>query len=201
MAPEAIVKLRMVKSTSEIDIMRCANTVTELAIRTVRPHIKVGMTEFDIQNVMTNALEVAGLTKTWVLALIDENAALPHGSSSNKKVTKHSTVLIDTGGEFLGYQSDVTRTFFTGKRGHNQTIEDAWYLIRRAQENVLNRVESNMTCAEVDYTARHIIEEGGYGKYFTHRLGHSSGLEMHENPYMNKGNKEVIQCDYNMLSY
>lgn len=102
MAPESIQMLRMVKSHAELDIMRCANTVTELAIRTVRPHITVGMTEFDIQTVMTDALHKAGLTNTWVLALVDENAALPHGSSSEKKVTDHSTVLIDTGGEFLG---------------------------------------------------------------------------------------------------
>ena len=104
MAPRSIRMLRMVKSEAELDIMRCANTATELAIRTVRPHIKVGMTEFDIQNVMEKALHTAGLTNTWVLALVDENAALPHGSSSEKKVMKHSTVLIDTGGELLGKQ-------------------------------------------------------------------------------------------------
>jgi Xaa-Pro aminopeptidase len=108
MAPESIQMLRMVKSKSELDIMRCANTVTELAIRTVRPHITVGMTEFDIQKLMTNALHKAGLTNTWVLALVDENAALPHGSSSEKKVTDHSTVLIDTGGELLGNNIDIS---------------------------------------------------------------------------------------------
>ncbi|KAI8638835.1 peptidase M24, structural domain-containing protein [Parasitella parasitica] len=193
-APESIRMLRMVKSEAELEIMRCANTVTELAIRTVRPHIKVGMSEFDIQNVMKEALHRAGLTNTWVLALVDENAALPHGSSSEKKVTKHSTVLIDTGGELLGYQSDTTRTFFMGKRGHNETIEDAWYLVRRAQENVLNRTGAGSTCAQVDLTARHIIDKGGYGKYFTHRLGHGIGLRMHDEPYMHQGNtKQFLQ--------
>ena len=102
MAPQSIRRLRMIKSAAELDIMRCANTVTEMAIRTVRPHIQVGMTEFDIQRLMERTLHKAGLTNTWVLALVDENAALPHGSSSQKKVTKQSTVLIDTGGELLG---------------------------------------------------------------------------------------------------
>lgn len=191
MAPRSIRMLRMIKSSAELDIMRCANTVTELAIRTVRPHIKIGMTEFDIQKVMTKALTEAGLTNTWVLALVDQNAALPHGSSSEQRVTKDSTVLIDTGGEFLRYQSDVTRTFFMGQRGtNNQTIEDAWYLVRRAQENVLNRTGAGMNCAQVDLTARHVIEKGNLGDYFTHRLGHGLGLEMHEEPYMNQGNKD-----------
>lgn len=188
MAPQTIRMLRMIKSKAELEIMRCANTVTELAIKTVRPHVKVGMTEFEIQNVMEAALHKAGLTNVWVLALVDENAGLPHGGSSEKKVTEHSTVLIDTGGELLGYQSDTTRTFFMGERGHNQTIEDAWYLVRRAQENVLNLVGVGMTCSQVDLIARHILNEGGYGPYFTHRLGHGIGKEMHEEPYMNQGN-------------
>ncbi|KAG2199978.1 hypothetical protein INT47_000328 [Mucor saturninus] len=191
MAPRSIRMLRMIKSDGELDIMRCANTVTELAIRTVRPHIKIGMTEFDIQKLMTRALKEAGLTNTWVLALVDENAALPHGSSSEQRVKEDSTVLIDTGGEFLRYQSDVTRTFFMGQRGtNNQTIEDAWYLVRRAQENVLNRTGAGMNCAQVDLTARHVIEKGNFGPFFTHRLGHGLGLEMHEEPYMNQGNRE-----------
>jgi Xaa-Pro aminopeptidase len=75
-----------------------------------------------------------------------------------------------------------------GKRGHNQTIEDAWYLVRRAQENVLNRVGSGTSCAQVDLTARQIIDKAGYGDYFGHRLGHGIGLQMHEKPYMNQGN-------------
>lgn len=76
------------------------------------------------------------------------------------------------------------------ERGYNQTIEDAWYLVRRAQENVLNLVGTGMTCAQVDLIARHIIDKGGFGSYFTHRLGHGIGKEMHEEPYMNQGNTE-----------
>ncbi|KAI8979913.1 hypothetical protein BDB01DRAFT_843923 [Pilobolus umbonatus] len=191
-APKSIRMLRMIKSPAELDIMRCANTVTELAIRTVKPLVQTGMTELDIEHMMEEALQTAGLVNVWVLALVDENAALPHGRAGTKQVNKHSTVLIDTGGELMGYQSDTTRTFFMGKRGHNQTIEDAWYLVRRAQENVLNHSHTGISCAQVDQTARKIISNGGYGPYFTHRLGHGIGMEMHEEPYMNQGNTEQI---------
>jgi Xaa-Pro aminopeptidase len=192
MAPRSIRMLRMIKSQAELKIMKCVNTLTELTIRAVRPHVKVGMSEQQIGDMMENSLQKVGLIKTWVLALVDENAALPHGEAGTKKTTKHSTVLIDTGGELLGYQSDTTRTFFMGKRGYNETIEDAWYLVRRAQENVLNQTGHGMNCAQVDLTARHVIEKGGYGRYFTHRLGHGIGEEMHEEPYMNQGNTEQV---------
>jgi Xaa-Pro aminopeptidase len=51
---------------------------------------------------MTSALKKAGLTNTWVLALVDDHTALPHGDSSETKVKKDSVVLIDTGGELYG---------------------------------------------------------------------------------------------------
>lgn len=204
-ASRALQTLRMVKSPAELAILRCVNHATELAIRKVRPHVVPGMTEADIASLMERALHKAGLTNTWVLALVDENAAFPHGEpGATKRVTPTSTVLIDTGGEILGYQSgnltsnenasyalwltqspDTTRTFFLGdSQQHNQTIVDAWYTVRKAQEQVLEHVQAGTSCADVDLTARKVIDDAGLGAYFTHRLGHGIGEEMHEEPYV-----------------
>jgi Xaa-Pro aminopeptidase len=38
-----------------------------------------------------------------------------------------------------------------------------------------------------------VIEQAGYGQYFTHRLGHGLGLEGHEPPYMHGGNPMILQ--------
>ena len=188
MASRALQTLRMVKSSAEIAILRCANHATVAAAKQVRRHVKPGMTEADIATLVTQALTTAGLTNTWVLALVDENAALPHGrAGTTQRVTDHSTVLIDSGGELLGYQSDVTRTFFmdnNDRNSHNQTIVDAWYLVKNAQKAVLHDAHAGSTCAQVDLAARHVIDRAGYGRYFTHRLGHGIGEEMHEEPYV-----------------
>lgn len=45
---------------------------------------------------------------------------------------------------------------------------------------------------EIDRTARRIITDAGYGAYFTHRVGHGIGLDVHEDPYMVEGNKELL---------
>jgi Xaa-Pro dipeptidase len=45
----------------------------------------------------------------------------------------------------------------------------------------------------VDLAARRIIEEAGYGQYFTHRTGHGIGMEAHESPYIRAGNLQVLQ--------
>ncbi|ORZ19402.1 peptidase M24, structural domain-containing protein [Absidia repens] len=209
-ASGAVQRLRMAKTKEEIDIMRCANQLTERAIRVVKSHVAIGMTEADIEVKMTEALGVAGLIKTWVVALVDDNAAFPHGQPGKiNRVGTNSLVLIDTGGELYDYQSDTTRTFFMGQNenddnkvahmmatggggGGNKTIQEAWYTVRQAQEAVLTQMKQGHSCAEVDLTARAVIEQAGWGDYFTHRLGHGIGLEMHEDPYMNQGNTQCI---------
>ncbi|KAI8373755.1 RIO1 family-domain-containing protein [Blakeslea trispora] len=191
MATPAIRMLRMIKSKAELAIMQCANQLTQRAIELVRPKVKVGMTELDIQQLMAQTLEKGGLSDTWVLALVDANAALPHGTPTLKTVKANSSVLIDTGGQLLGYQSDTTRTFFMSQL-NNQTILDAWYLVREAQARVLEQVNRNTTCAQVDRLAREWIAKEGYAKYFTHRLGHGIGLVMHEDPYMHQGNPQSL---------
>lgn len=210
MASRALQTLRMVKSPAEIAIMRCANRATVAAAKQVRHHVKPGMTEADIATLVTKALTTAGLTKTWVLALVDENAAFPHGEpGATKRVTDHSTVLIDSGGELLGYQSDVTRTFFIDngdRNSHNQTIVDAWYLVKNAQKAVLLDAHAGSTCAQVDLAARHVIDQAGYGRYFTHRLGHGIGEEMHEEPYVSlidgsKRTRGVVCFIYQCMVY
>lgn len=113
MSSRALQTLRMVKSRAEVEILRCANHVTELAIRKVRAYVEVGMTEADIAQLMESALATAGLTNIWVLALIDENAAFPHGEpGQRKRVGPNSSVLIDTGGELLGKKKPKHNVFF-----------------------------------------------------------------------------------------
>lgn len=49
-------------------------------------------------------------------------------------------------------------------------------------------VKENIPAAEIDKIARNIIEKAGYGSYFTHRLGHGIGLDLHEEPFISSTN-------------
>lgn len=183
-------QLRMSKTQEELAIMRCANQITARAIGTVQHHgIRVGMSEQTIEQRMVEALHRVGLTETWVVALVDANAAFPHGQPGKPhSVTPSSLVLIDTGGQLYDYQSDTTRTFFIDPAAVNHTIRAAWQTVHQAQQAVLDNTKQGDSCARVDLTARDLISDAGWGDAFTHRLGHGIGLEMHEEPYMNQGN-------------
>ncbi len=102
--------------------------MTVLAIRTVRKHVKIGMRESEVKQLMRSALSAAGLTDIFSLVLFGgslltlhpelvrcltspcaDNAALPHGVGSDRVLGKHDFILIDTGGALHGYHSDTTR--------------------------------------------------------------------------------------------
>ena len=51
-----------------------------------------------------------------------------------------------------------------------------------------------VTCASVDAAARKVIADGGYGEFFTHRVGHGLGLEGHEDPSMHGRNEMPLEA-------
>ena len=50
-----------------------------------------------------------------------------------------------------------------------------------------------ITGGKIDEVAREHITENGYGKFFTHSLGHGVGLDIHEFPRLFKGSDDVMQ--------
>ena len=87
-------------------------------------------------------------------------------------------VLFDVGCKYHRYCSDMTRTFFTAEPTERQLL--VYNTVKQANEAAEAIVRPGVTFAQIDLTARHIIEEAGFGQYFTHRLGHQIGLVDHE---------------------
>ena len=52
--------------------------------------------------------------------------------------------------------------------------------VRRANEAARALVAPGVRFCDIDAAARNVIDEAGYGPYFTHRLGHQIGLDVHE---------------------
>ena len=66
-------------------------------------------------------------------------------------------------------------------------------VVLKAQLAGIAAIRPGAVCEDVDAAARSVIEKAGYGKNFGHGLGHSLGLEIHENPRFAKGNKTVLK--------
>ncbi|KAG1736725.1 peptidase M24, structural domain-containing protein [Suillus lakei] len=192
-APPEVTQLRARKSLAELDLLKCANEVTVLCIRAVQAQMYIGVRESQVRAMVDEALAVAGLTERWALVLFGENAALPHGSGSDRALGKADFILIDAGGVLLEYHSDVTRTFMLHDSSIPLAHKTIWYDVHTAQTLAHVAAREGANTSAVDKVARDWLDGRGYNGYFTHRLGHGIGLEDHEAPYLRGGTDDIIQ--------
>ncbi len=189
-----LVELRGRKDAHELQLLRRANELTQQAICAVAERLEAGLTEREIGAMLTRAQERLGLSGVWNLSLIGPSAAYPHGDGRNAKLERGDLLLVDTGGSFLGYASDNSRTWiFDGSP--SQEIERAWNCVRDAQRAAFDAIRPGARCQAIDQAARSLMDERGYGpgyRTFTHRLGHGIGMEGHEDPYFDGGSEVVL---------
>jgi Xaa-Pro dipeptidase len=185
---------RAVKSANELALMRLACEATCDVYRAVFASLQEGMTQEQI-----GALVDAGYAKMRVrgdaMVLIGPSAALPHGSKEARTLKEGGVVLVDDGCEIDGYWSDITRTGVLGKP--SEKMQRAFQAVRKAQDAALDASRAGRLSGSVDDAARAAIIAGGFGpgyKYFSHRVGHGIGLDMHEHPYLVQGSTTDLQA-------
>lgn len=190
---EVVEATRMHKSEVELARLRRANEATKAALEAAAPHVTPAMSQSEIGALVSEAQQRAGLEQIWVLALVGESAAYPHGTREDRAVRDGDLVLVDTGGSLHGYRSDITRTWAVGTP--SSAARKAWETVAQAQRAALEVMRPGVTCGEVDAAARAVIEAAGYGSDYaalTHRLGHGIGLQVHEPPYLRPDNDRVL---------
>ncbi|MDN7240253.1 Xaa-Pro peptidase family protein [Planococcus sp. N028] len=180
--------LRVVKDEEELQILREAAALADYAIEVGTKAIKEGITEIEVMTEIELALKKRGVTHmsfdTTVLS--GPKAASPHGKTGDRKIQKGDLVLFDLGVIHKGYCSDITRTVAFGEPNEEQKA--VYDVVLQAELAAVNAVKPGITAAELDQTARQVIEDAGYGEFFTHRLGHGLGISVHEFPSLHGSN-------------
>ena len=173
--------LRMVKSADELDAMRRAITKGAERFRNAFAKLRPGVSEKEISS---------GFGGDNVVQF-GPSAAVPHGEASQRTLSKHEAVLIDAWDNPEGYFYDITRSTFYGTP--TDEYRRVWDIVHEAQGAGIDTARPGVRCSEVDAAARRVIEKAGYGEYFTHRLGHGLGIDVHEPPYMVSGNDILLE--------
>lgn len=110
----AVELVRQQKTPAEVELLRAVNTGTVEAVRAMRPCLVPGLTENEVTSILDNALLSLGFQLFFNIVLFEEHGALPHGGfvTGWKKATPESMIVIDVGAHYLGYSSDICRSFF-----------------------------------------------------------------------------------------
>jgi len=184
--------LRRIKSNYEKELMMHIGNVHDKVLKKVISEIKIGVTESKIADLVTSTFREFGATSLGrPLIASGAYSAQPHYSATEKEINDCESIILDFGGIWKNYKSDMTRTVFLGNP--NEEYLKIYNTVKKAQEAGVQSVKPGRTCEEIDQIVRKIIEKKGYGQYFIHRTGHGIGLDDHEEPYIIEGNKLVLE--------
>ena len=189
---ESINQLRQIKEEYELERMRKAQQITDLAFEEVLKRIRGGMTEKELAaELIYCLLKNGGEGLSFEpIVIFGPNTSLPHGVPGDRKLQEGDFITMDFGVIYQGYCSDMTRTVAFGCA--TEEMRRVYDTVLQAQLAGIAATRAGVTGAQVDAAARKVIEEAGYGPYFCHSYGHSIGMECHEMPACSPASKAVM---------
>jgi Xaa-Pro aminopeptidase len=183
-------ELRMRKDESELDALRSAAARTDLALETALQSPIQGQTEVQVASRVARAMQDNGLSDTFTIVCSGPNGASPHHLSTDRVIADGDVVVMDFGGVFEGYHSDITRTYCV--RHVEPEVRGVYEVVQKAQQTGVDSIRPGVAGQDVDRTTRSVIDQAGYGDAFIHRTGHGIGLDVHEDPFMVEGETQKL---------
>ena len=192
-AEDLIAQCRRIKSAHELALLAQAKAITLQVHRAAARILCDGIDTRDVQAFVDDAHIACGMDgrSTFKIVLFGEPTAYPHGVPYTQNLKPGDMVLIDIGATLHGYNSDITRSYVFGEASARQ--REIWALEREAQLAAFEAAQIGAPCSAPDLAARRVIEAAGLGPGYQvpglpHRTGHGVGLDVHEYPYIVKGN-------------
>ena len=188
-------KYRKRKTIEEIGKIRTAIRIAEKAYLNLIKKIRVGVSEKNLSDILEYEIRKQGGERSSfeIICATGSRASLPHAHTTDKKTQAKDVILIDWGASFQFYNSDLTRISFIDRI--SQKFKKIYRIVLDAQSYAIDSIKPGVLARDVDHAARSYIEKKGFGKYFGHGVGHGIGLEVHENPFINKRSEEVLEED------
>lgn len=190
---QTVTKLRAVKTEVEIENIRRAEAIGDVAFSSILGKLCAGMTEKEVAAWLEFYMKKEGADGLSfdTIAASGVHSAMPHAVPTDKALQEGDFLTMDFGCLYRGYCSDMTRTVVIGRASEKQKL--VYNTVLRAQEEALRNIRPGMSGKEIDAMARNVIKKAGYGKNFGHSLGHSVGLEIHEKPCFSPNEEEIIR--------
>ena len=183
---------RAVKEPWELELMKKAQDITDIAFTEMLRRIQPGLTEKQLQAELIYCLLKNGADGLAFdpIVISGPNTSMPHGVPGDRVVENGDFITMDFGAAYKGYCADMTRTVAVGYA--TEEMEKVYNIVLQAQTAAIAATKAGCTGAEIDGVARKIITDAGYGPYFGHSYGHSIGMECHEMPSCSPSGQTVI---------
>jgi Xaa-Pro aminopeptidase len=203
---DRVEQLRAVKDESEIAEIREAIHFAERAFDMFRVMLQPDDCEKDLSDALEMYVRRAGgrCTSFPTIVAVGPRAALPHAPPTRHQVNEAQLLLVDWGASGRFYKSDLTRVLVPRKnsglspakdgRALEPKLQEIYEVVLRAQQAAITTLRPGVKSGDVDAAARRVIDDAGYGDYFTHSVGHGIGLQVHELPIMRPKTEILLQA-------
>lgn len=189
-ATKLIEALRMIKDDEEIKNVKTACEITDKCFEFLTQYIRPGMTEKQIaRKIHDYYMDNSEGESFEAIVASGENSSKPHAIPTDRKIEANDIITIDMGCKFKGYCSDMTRTIFVGEPTKQQL--DIYNLVLKNQENVLNEIREGQSIKQLARLVENNFSCKGHT--LVHSLGHGVGLEIHEKPFVNLKNDNLLK--------
>jgi len=189
--------LRRIKSPAEIALIQYAMNLTLDVHKQAHALLKPGIHASEVVEFIDRRHRAAGAHggSTFCIVSFGQATSLPHGADGDQTLAEDDVILVDTGARIDGYHSDLTRTYKL--KSGDSAFEDAWAIEREAQQAVFDAAKLGAACSSLDDAARAVLAKHSLGPDYKlpglpHRAGHGLGLEIHEEPYIVRGNATAL---------
>jgi Xaa-Pro dipeptidase len=190
---EKLNNMRVIKNEEELANLRIAAELADYAIEVGCREIAEGKTELEILMAIEFEMKKKGVQKMSfeTMVLSGPKTASPHGVPGDRKIEQGDFILFDLGVVYNGYCSDITRTVAFGEP--TAAKREIYETVKKAEQAAVDLVRPGVKAKEIDEAARNIIDDAGFGEYFTHRIGHGLGISVHEYPSITGTNEMELE--------
>lgn len=188
---QMIEKQRMVKDDEEIEKITKACQLTDQCFKHLLTYIKKGKTEKEVALEIQRYFMMNGAEDVSFEPIVASgvNSSMPHAVPTDKKIESGDVITLDFGCKYKGYCSDMTRTIFVDEV--QECIKPVYDLVLKNQEQTEREMREGITAKVLFRMVDNDFKLHNYS--LIHGLGHSLGLEIHENPSLNQRDEMILK--------
>ena len=189
-----IAALRLCKTDDELASMRRAIAISETALSETLDQLRIGMTEAQIESALVQRLIANGASEMAFPPIVAaaDNSAKPHASArEDYAIRAGDALLFDFGARYHGVCADITRTFFV--QHCDDRKQDIYETVLKANLAGIDASKPDATAHQVDDATTVVLETSAYADRIRHKTGHGLGRDIHEDPYIMRGNEQKLE--------
>ncbi len=192
-------EMRVFKSEPEVEIMQRAADIAAAAHVEAMKTARAGMKEYEIEALLEASFRRQGAAGSSYTSIVGSgaNATTLHYITNQDTLRDGDLLLVDAGAEYLGYASDITRTFPIDGQ-FTEAQRDIYDLVLKTQMSCIDMVRPGVRLEDLKTHSvemltegmvklgllkgdpAKLIEEKKYMQFYMHNLGHFLGIDVHD---------------------